>query len=91
MQPSGKPWTDPFELGERPFFCRKMGCFFRPSNAARAARLNANLRCSLAVSASRMSNSAMAALSSKLLFRVASVALTFRNLGFRFSPLVGRE
>jgi hypothetical protein len=33
----------------------------------------------------------MAALSSKLLFGVASVALTFRNLGFSFSPLVGRE
>jgi hypothetical protein len=35
-----------------------------------------------------MSNSAMVALSSKLPLRIASVALTFRNLGFSLRPLI---
>jgi hypothetical protein len=46
---------------------------------------------SLAVSASRMSNSAMAALSSKLPFCIAAISLTFRNLRLGFGPLVGRK
>src|ERR1700692_2454109 len=50
VQPSGKPWTDPFELGERPFFCRKMGCFFRPSKC----RPGGALKCQSAMFASRL-------------------------------------
>jgi hypothetical protein len=38
-----------------------------------------------------MSNSAMAALSSELPFRIAAVALAFRNLGLGFGPFVGRK
>jgi hypothetical protein len=38
-----------------------------------------------------MSNSAMAALSSKLPFCVAAIALAFRDLRLGFGPLVGRK
>jgi hypothetical protein len=53
-----------------------------------AARRNASIRRPLALSASRMSNSAMATLSSKLPLRIASVALTFRDLRFSLHPLI---
>jgi hypothetical protein len=82
------PQSIPKETDHYPSVCLPVAASLRPFKC----RSSSALKREFAISARHLgSRSGMTALSSNLRFRVAAVALTFRNFSFSFSPLVGRE